>query len=323
MENIVGSPFADSLVGSALPNEITGLAGVDAVVAQGGADKVDVRDGGPDTASCGTEINTATADQKSVDAVNVDCETVDYLPEPTPTPTNNPTTGGGTTTGTPVGGADGTGPGGPNDRELTFSLAGSRAQRVLRQKAVIVTATCPVETCAVVASATGKLPRVRQRAGAAALTTLALKPVVAQVTAGAHQAPQAPARSGPAQGAQGGGEGAQAREADRHRAGQRCCRQQRHPDAVREGQALGSLDGDATAARGRERDRAARDGLARPAAPAAARPARAASQHDPHLEQREARAEAAADAAAERDPLVRARRTRSRKRSGRNASGSG
>jgi hypothetical protein len=176
VENLVGSPFADSLIGSALPNEITGLAGADTVVALGGADKVDVRDGGPDTASCGTELDTARADEKSVDAVNADCETVDYLPEP---PAPKPTT-------TPTGGASGAGggtAGGPNDKELTFSLRGSRAQRVLRQKGVVVTATCPAETCSLVASASGRLPRAKARR--AALTQLAIRPVVAQVAAGA------------------------------------------------------------------------------------------------------------------------------------------
>ena len=164
IDNVIGSAFADNLVGSPGPNVLTGLAGNDTIAALAGADKVDVRDGGPDTASCGTEIDTATADQKSVDAVNADCETVDYLPEPTPPPTPTPTppttpTGGGT-----GGGGGATAPRGPNDGELAFTLEGSRAQRVLKQKGVIVNVTCPLETCSVIASATGKLPKGRGRA---------------------------------------------------------------------------------------------------------------------------------------------------------------
>jgi Ca2+-binding RTX toxin-like protein len=81
IDDLIGSPFADTLIGDAANNSIIGLGGNDTVRAEGGADDVRVRDGGPDTASCGTEIDTAVADRASVDSVNPDCETVDFLPE--------------------------------------------------------------------------------------------------------------------------------------------------------------------------------------------------------------------------------------------------
>jgi hypothetical protein len=81
VENVTGSPFADGLVGDAGPNTITGLGGADTVSALAGPDTVRVRDGGPDTASCGSEIDTATADQEGVDSINRDCENVAFAPE--------------------------------------------------------------------------------------------------------------------------------------------------------------------------------------------------------------------------------------------------
>jgi Ca2+-binding RTX toxin-like protein len=80
IDDLIGSPFADTLIGDAANNSITALGGNDRVSAQGGADAVRVRDGGPDTASCGTEIDTAIADRASVGSVNPDCENVDFLP---------------------------------------------------------------------------------------------------------------------------------------------------------------------------------------------------------------------------------------------------
>jgi Ca2+-binding RTX toxin-like protein len=80
-ENLIGSPFADSLTGDANPNTITGLGGADTVSSLAGADAVRVRDGAPDTASCGTETDTAVADQQGVDAINPDCETVSFAPQ--------------------------------------------------------------------------------------------------------------------------------------------------------------------------------------------------------------------------------------------------
>jgi Ca2+-binding RTX toxin-like protein len=81
IEDLIGSPFADTLIGDVASNTITALGGNDTVSARQGADAVRIRDGGPDTASCGTEIDTAIADRASVDSVNPDCENVDFLPE--------------------------------------------------------------------------------------------------------------------------------------------------------------------------------------------------------------------------------------------------
>jgi Ca2+-binding RTX toxin-like protein len=155
--NIVGSPFADTLVGNAQPNVVTGLGGNDTVATLAGADKVDVRDGTSDTVGCGSEVDSVTADQRSVDQVNADCENVDFLPEPTPLPTT--TTGGGTTgTGStaPTGGA-----GAATDRTLAFTLRAAHAQRVLRQKGVVLKVTCPDEACTAIVGTTGTLKGLR------------------------------------------------------------------------------------------------------------------------------------------------------------------
>jgi Ca2+-binding RTX toxin-like protein len=149
VENLIGSPFADTLTGDAQANSITGLGGNDTISALGGADSVDVRDGGPDTASCGTEVDTAIADQASVDSVNADCENVSFLPE-----------------------AD-DGGGGGADTELDFELAGKRKQRVLKQKGVFVKALCPLEDCAVTVEGTAKIPKPkRPRLASVGLTSV-------------------------------------------------------------------------------------------------------------------------------------------------------
>ena len=160
LEGLTGSPFADTLIGNALANPITGLAGSDTVSALGGPDAVDVRDGEADTASCGSEIDTATADRASVDSVNADCETIDFLPEPDQ--------GGG-------------GGGGETDTEISFDLTGKAKQRIVKQKGVIVQASCPLESCTATASGKGKVPKPKGRAPRAKLI---LKPVTAAVDAG-------------------------------------------------------------------------------------------------------------------------------------------
>ena len=136
VENVTGSEFADTLTGSGLANSIVGMDGNDTISALAGPDTVDVRDGGPDTASCGADLDGATADQASVDSVNADCEAAAFLPEPDPA-------GDG-------GGGDGGGGGG--DTELTFDLAGKAKQKVLKQKGVVVSASCPLEDCTATAS---------------------------------------------------------------------------------------------------------------------------------------------------------------------------
>ena len=153
IESVVGSPFADQLVGTDGPNSITGLGGSDTVSALAGADSVDVRDGEADNASCGSEIDAATADQQTLDVVAPDCEAVSFLPE-------DPGGGGG-------GGADG---------ELRFELTAKPKQRALRQRGVAVEASCPLEDCTVTATAKLKRPTRMARA--------ALKPVTVELSAG-------------------------------------------------------------------------------------------------------------------------------------------
>jgi Ca2+-binding RTX toxin-like protein len=87
-ENVIGSPFGDTLVGDAGPNSLTGLAGADTISALAGADSVDVRDGEPDTADCGPDADTVTADSPGIDALAA-CENVLFpatpvTPEPEP-----------------------------------------------------------------------------------------------------------------------------------------------------------------------------------------------------------------------------------------------
>jgi Ca2+-binding RTX toxin-like protein len=138
-ENLVGSPFEDSLTGDNGANTITGLGGVDKISATGGADIVNARDGGPDTVFCGSQEDSALADRRSVDAsIDDDCETVDFLPDP-------PTT--------PPGGA------GAPDTAISAVLRGARSQRVLKQNGVIVKLSCPQEDCTARARATGRIPR--------------------------------------------------------------------------------------------------------------------------------------------------------------------
>ena len=149
VDDLIGSPFADSLIGSATANSITGLGGADEVSALAGTDAVDVRDGGADIASCGTEIDSAVADQETVDSVSPDCETISFLPAE----------GGG---------------GGGGDNALEFRLSGCRTQDVLNQRGAYVNVLCPLESCTVVLGARGKLPRGAK---------LKLKPATAELAA--------------------------------------------------------------------------------------------------------------------------------------------
>ena len=162
LDNIVGSPFADTLTGSALANAITGLGGSDSISALAGPDAVDVRDGEADFASCGTEVDSASADVQGLDVVDPDCETVSFAPAPDP------------------GGGSEDGGGGAVDTEISFDLLGKGKQRVLKQKGVVVSASCPLEACTATASGEGKLPKPKR----APRAKLNLKPVTEAVGAG-------------------------------------------------------------------------------------------------------------------------------------------
>ena len=87
IENLIGSPLGDTLTGNSVANEIRGLDGVDTITSLGGPDALHIRDGGPDTASCGAPTpgpppDTVTADQQGVDTINANCEQIDFLPTP-------------------------------------------------------------------------------------------------------------------------------------------------------------------------------------------------------------------------------------------------
>jgi Ca2+-binding RTX toxin-like protein len=158
IDNLVGSPFADTLTGSATANLITGLGGVDTISALAGADVVNVRDGGRDTASCGSESDTATADQSTLDAVNADCESVAFLPG--------------------AGGGGGGGGGGATDTVLSVRFSIDRTQRALKRGGLIVKVRCPREDCKVVAGARLnrlKLKRVTRQVRAGVTRTLKLR----------------------------------------------------------------------------------------------------------------------------------------------------
>jgi Ca2+-binding RTX toxin-like protein len=157
LENITGSPFADNLTGDAMANSITALAGADQVKALAGVDAVSVRDGDPDTASCGTEVDSAEADRRSVDSVDADCENADFLPEQE--------AGDG-------GGGEGGG-GEPTDAQLDFRLKGKKRQDIVDRRAAVVKAICPLEPCSVTATAKGR-------------SGMRLKPASMELAAGAR-----------------------------------------------------------------------------------------------------------------------------------------
>ncbi|HEY0390849.1 MAG TPA: calcium-binding protein [Solirubrobacterales bacterium] len=142
-ENLTGSRFADTLTGSAAANAITAGAGADVVQALGGADLVDVRDGVADNASCGSELDKAVSDRRSLDTIQPDCEVVDAVPE--------------------LGGnAAPRGDGAPGDMTLDFRLSAKRTQRLVEQKAVVVRLRCPAEACTATVKAAGKVAKIKK-----------------------------------------------------------------------------------------------------------------------------------------------------------------
>jgi hypothetical protein len=167
---VIGSPFADMVIGNAEANNIDPGAGNDTVAALAGADTIGVRDGGPDTVGCGSEVDTATADRRSVDQVNADCENVDFLSEPPMTTTGGGTTGNGSTA--PAGGA-----GTATDRTLAFTLRAAHAQRALRQKGLVLKVECPDEACTAIVGTTGSLKGLRS----------GIHPATKRITAGTVQ----------------------------------------------------------------------------------------------------------------------------------------
>ena len=149
VENVIGSPFGDTLTAGNAPSRIVAGAGTDVVTA-GGASVIEVRDGESDRVTCGNDDDPGTvtviSDQRSLDAVGSLCQNVDALPEV---------------------------PGEP--ARLTFRLGGARKQRLLRQKAVHIRVACPSEPCTTVATSSGKLRLRPLTASVAAGTARTLK----------------------------------------------------------------------------------------------------------------------------------------------------
>ena len=145
-QDLTGSAFADSLTGTTGANLINGGGGSDTIAALAGNDDVRVRDGGADTADCGDGSDSAESDQQGTDTLT-SCESVAFTPTPAPpSPPAPPAPPGGDPGPAPAAGPDGV---------LELSLGGRRAQRVLRQRAVVVTARCPAEACTI--TATGRI----------------------------------------------------------------------------------------------------------------------------------------------------------------------
>jgi Ca2+-binding RTX toxin-like protein len=91
-ERLNGTVFADVLVGDDGPNTILGFAGDDALDGRGGADQLEagvgddslqIRDSEADTADCGANLDTVTADQVGIDTLT-GCESVIFPPPPDP-----------------------------------------------------------------------------------------------------------------------------------------------------------------------------------------------------------------------------------------------
>jgi Ca2+-binding RTX toxin-like protein len=85
VENVVGSPFDDTILGNGAANVLLGGAGNDLLDPRGGADRVagqdgddqiELRDGALDAASCGEGLDQVSADANPADEVALDCEQV-------------------------------------------------------------------------------------------------------------------------------------------------------------------------------------------------------------------------------------------------------
>jgi Ca2+-binding RTX toxin-like protein len=79
-EIVIGGAANDSITGDGSANTLDGGPGSDDLFGLGGADTLFVRDGGPDTADCGADVDSVTADTPAQDEL-IDCETADTLPD--------------------------------------------------------------------------------------------------------------------------------------------------------------------------------------------------------------------------------------------------
>jgi hypothetical protein len=111
VENVLGSGFADVVRGDDASNRLQGSDGNDVLEGRGGADELagdagadllDVRDGGPDVAGCGTETDGVIADRPGIDALTA-CENIAF---PLVSRASGAAIGAGDGSGRPTGMAD-------------------------------------------------------------------------------------------------------------------------------------------------------------------------------------------------------------------------
>ncbi|HEX6116701.1 MAG TPA: calcium-binding protein [Solirubrobacterales bacterium] len=181
VESVYGSPFDDTLLGDDASNTLTGGAGGDLLdgragadelvgdspVAPFGSDTLIVRDGGPDTASCGPEPDSVSADLAGVDTIDPDCETIDFAAFP------------------PPGGEGGGGEG--SDSSVDVTLAARRKQDAVEQRGLIVRAACPEEDCDVAARGSIRVPRPPGRSARAKVRRVKLRRATAALSAGVDE----------------------------------------------------------------------------------------------------------------------------------------
>lgn len=85
VENLIGSPFADTLIGTTGPNRIEPGLGADTVAALAGADVIPAVDATRDAINCGADLDTVQADARLGRPVDLlgGCESVAFT-DPTP-----------------------------------------------------------------------------------------------------------------------------------------------------------------------------------------------------------------------------------------------
>jgi Ca2+-binding RTX toxin-like protein len=92
VENLWGSPFADTLSGDPGANTIVGWQGGDSISGSEGDDELLARDGSADQITCGAGTDHVVADMQGTDSVFSDCESADFEPFVPPPPGTDPGT---------------------------------------------------------------------------------------------------------------------------------------------------------------------------------------------------------------------------------------
>jgi Ca2+-binding RTX toxin-like protein len=175
VEGVSGSAFDDTLLGDAAANVLTGGAGNDLIDGRAGEDELQgddsvnsgsdtvvVRDGGHDKATCGPESDTVVADLAGVDTIDPDCENVDFATFTPPPPPD----------------------GGGSDTAVDVVLAAKKKQDAVKQKGLVVRASCPDENCDVTTSGSIRLPRERGTTARAKARLVKLRAVSDSLPAG-------------------------------------------------------------------------------------------------------------------------------------------